>query len=107
MRQKHVPQRTCVACRQVKNKRELVRIVRTPDFHVLVDETGKRAGRGAYLCRSASCWRLALEKGALSRALNVGLTAEQASELRRFMASLPEGSDSQARLELAGSCKRE
>lgn len=91
MKQKRTPQRTCVACRQVKGKRELVRIVRTPESRVEIDETGKKSGRGAYLCREASCWRLALERGALSRALGVGLTAEQVEELRHFMDSLPAG----------------
>lgn len=95
MKRKHVPQRTCVACRQVRNKRELVRVVRTPDLRVEVDETGKKSGRGAYLCRMAACWRLALEKGALGRALNIGLTTEQVDELRRFMDSLPEDLESQ------------
>lgn len=95
MKRKHVPQRTCVACRQVRNKRELVRVVRTPELRVEIDETGKKSGRGAYLCRTAACWRLALERGTLGRALNIGLTSEQVSELRRFMASLPEGPEDQ------------
>jgi predicted RNA-binding protein YlxR (DUF448 family) len=59
MRRKHVPQRTCVACRQVKPKRELIRVVRAADGTVHVDETGKAHGRGAYLCRDRACW----EKG--------------------------------------------
>jgi len=59
MRRKHVPQRTCVACRQVKPKRELIRVVRAPDGKITVDETGKAHGRGAYLCRDRACW----EKG--------------------------------------------
>lgn len=93
MKQKRVPQRTCVACRQARDKRGLVRIVRTIDANVEIDQTGKKSGRGAYLCRAASCWRLALEKGTLARALKVVLTSEQLDELKRFMASLPEGSD--------------
>jgi len=57
---KHVPQRTCVACRQVKSKRELIRVVRVLDGRVLVDETGKANGRGAYLCRDRACWEKAV-----------------------------------------------
>ena len=53
-RPKHQPLRTCVACRQTKPKRELLRIVRTPDQHVLIDATGKKSGRGAYLCDNLS-----------------------------------------------------
>ncbi len=93
MKQKRAPQRTCVACRQTRDKKGLVRIVRTIDGNVEIDQTGKKSGRGAYLCRAASCWRLALEKGTLNRALKIVLTAEQLDELRHFMASLPEDSD--------------
>ena len=48
-----------------------MRIVRTPDGRVVLDETGRVAGRGAYLCRDRACWNLALERGAVTRALNV------------------------------------
>jgi predicted RNA-binding protein YlxR (DUF448 family) len=89
-RKKHVPQRTCVACRQIKNKRELVRVVRAPEGLAEVDETGKKSGRGAYVCRSASCWRKALEKDALNRALKMTLTVEHKDELRKSIESLPE-----------------
>jgi len=87
---KHIPQRTCITCRQVKDKRELVRVVRMAEGCVDVDETGKKSGRGAYLCRSAPCWRQALEKDALNRALKMSLTIEQKAELRKFVTSLPE-----------------
>jgi uncharacterized protein len=71
-RPRHVPQRTCVACRQTSAKRQLVRIVRTPDGSILVDPTGKLSGRGAYLCDSPACWQAALKpRGALARALKV------------------------------------
>ncbi len=53
---KPAPQRTCAACRQVKDKKELVRLVRTPDGKIEIDATGKREGRGAYLCRDLACW---------------------------------------------------
>ncbi len=69
MAPRRVPNRTCVACRTSRTKRELVRIVRTPSGHVVVDETGKLDGRGAYVCRTAACLTIANTKGALSRAL--------------------------------------
>jgi predicted RNA-binding protein YlxR (DUF448 family) len=76
-RPRHVPQRTCVACRQTSAKRQLVRIVRTPDGSVTVDPTGKLSGRGAYLCDQPACWQAALkQRGPLARALKVELTAE-------------------------------
>ena len=90
MGRKHIPQRTCIACRQVKDKRELVRVVRVPEGCVEIDDTGKKSGRGAYLCRSAPCWRQALEKDALNRSLKMSLTVEQKDELRKFIKSLPE-----------------
>jgi predicted RNA-binding protein YlxR (DUF448 family) len=74
-RPRHVPQRTCVACRRTTAKRELVRIVRTPEGSVEVDPTGKRSGRGAYLCPTPDCWRLAVQKGRLDRALKTNLSA--------------------------------
>ena len=66
---RQVPTRTCVACRTARPKRELVRIVRTPDGRVEVDETGRLAGRGAYVCRTAACLTIANTRGVLARAL--------------------------------------
>ncbi|MEA3377439.1 MAG: YlxR family protein [Chloroflexota bacterium] len=88
MRRKRIPQRTCVGCRTVRPKRELVRIVRTPEGCVTVDETGKRSGRGAYLCPEPSCWERALSKGQLSRALRTNLTEEVRARLREYAAGL-------------------
>jgi predicted RNA-binding protein YlxR (DUF448 family) len=87
-KRKPVPQRTCVACRAVRPKRELVRIVRTPEGGVAVDETGKRSGRGGYLCPETSCWQKALSKGQLARALRTKLTEEEEARLRDYAADL-------------------
>ncbi len=86
---KKVPQRVCVGCQQVREKRELVRIVRTPDFQVLVDPTGKRSGRGAYVCRSISCLEAALAGRHLQRALKVELPEEVVEVLRKSLAETP------------------
>jgi uncharacterized protein len=76
-RPRHVPQRTCIACRQTGAKRELVRVVRTPDGSVTIDPTGKLSGRGAYLCTSPACWQSALKhRGSLARALKVDIIPE-------------------------------
>ena len=83
-----VPQRTCVACRTVRPKRELVRIVRTPEGEVAVDKTGKRSGRGGYLCPQPSCWERALSQGQLERALRTKLTEEEKTQLREYAADL-------------------
>jgi len=79
---KHQPQRTCIACREVKSKRELIRIVRTPDGAVVLDTSGKANGRGAYVCRQASCYEPALKKGRLAQALKVTLSPEEVTGLQ-------------------------
>ncbi len=88
-RVKHVPVRTCIACRTSGAKRALTRIVRTPEGDVRIDLTGKLNGRGAYLCDRPACWERALSSKLLNRALNVELTAETIDTLREFAASLP------------------
>ncbi len=68
---RHVPERRCVACGQRAPKRDLTRIVRTPQGTVHADSTGKSSGRGAYLCRSMDCWDRGVRKGSLERNLKV------------------------------------
>ncbi len=87
-RVKHVPQRTCVGCREVLPKRLMLRIVRTADG-VRVDPTGKLAGRGAYLHDRRECWERGL-RGALAHALKAELTAGDRSELENFINTLPQ-----------------
>lgn len=84
MRSKHIPQRTCVSCRATGAKRTLVRLVRAQDGKVEVDRTGKRNGRGAYLCESATCWNDALKRGRLAAALRTTIASETADTLRRY-----------------------
>ena len=85
------PQRTCVACRSTVDKRGLLRVVRTPDGAVVVDLTGKRAGRGAYLCDKAECWRNAIKKGRLDAALKVTLSADDKLHLTEFASTIEPG----------------
>jgi uncharacterized protein len=89
-RRKHVPMRTCVVCRQIRGKRDLVRIVRTPAGVVQVDLTGKVAGRGAYLCRMRGCWDQALAGHKLNSALKEPLTPADTAALAAFAATLPD-----------------
>jgi len=81
-RRRHVPQRTCVVCRTTGDKRSLTRLVRTPDDGVQLDPTGKRAGRGAYLCDQVRCWERAIAGDVLERALRTTLTDEDRARLR-------------------------
>lgn len=70
-RPERTPQRSCVACRQVRPKGDLLRVVRTPEGEVGVDPTGKAAGRGAYVCRDERCAQQAVKQRKLARALGV------------------------------------
>ena len=79
---KHKPQRTCIACRETREKWDLVRIVRTPEGQVIVDLTGKANGRGAYLCRNADCIDKGLRRERVAKALKVTLSTEELATLQ-------------------------
>ena len=85
---KHIPQRTCVGCRETLPKRSLIRIVRNAQG-IQVDPTGKMPGRGAYLHNQRSCWERSL-KGSLAHALKTGLTDEEQERLTAFAETLQE-----------------
>jgi predicted RNA-binding protein YlxR (DUF448 family) len=76
-----VPMRTCVGCRSVKPKRELVRLVRNRRGFVEIDTAGKKEGRGAYICPDITCWEKALKGQQLERTLKSALTPENRAEL--------------------------
>lgn len=85
-RQKHVPQRTCVVCRETDAKRALTRIVRTGEGAIEVDLTGRKNGRGAYLCDKAGCWEKAVTTSILAKALRTTPSEESLRHLREFAA---------------------
>lgn len=78
---KHIPQRTCVACREVNEKKAMIRVVKSPDG-VRIDPTGRMSGRGAYLHDTKECWEKALKRGALARALKTEITEEEMEALQ-------------------------
>ena len=84
-RNKHKPQRMCVACRQSQDKKSLVRLVRTPE-RVVVDQTGKLAGRGAYLHADPDCWERGVKKN-IEKALNTSLDETNRAELLNYQDS--------------------
>ena len=94
MKPKKIPMRMCVGCREMKEKRELIRIVRTPEGETLIDPTGKKSGRGAYVCRSPECLKRAIKQRQLERQLEVTLTEEVAEGLRRELEALEQAGDS-------------
>ena len=79
--------RMCVACREMRPKKELCRVVRTPEGEVRIDESGRANGRGAYLCRDTACLDKAVKSRALERALETAITPELYDELEREMVS--------------------
>ncbi len=86
--QKKIPLRQCLGCREMKPKRELVRVVRSPEGHVSVDGTGRSPGRGAYICRDAGCLQKAIRSRALSRALETEIPADVYDALRADLEAL-------------------
>ncbi|MHB1126580.1 MAG: RNase P modulator RnpM [Bacillota bacterium] len=78
-----IPLRMCVGCRERRDKRELIRIVRTPLEEVLMDPTGKKAGRGAYICPRIECLNKAVKSKALPRALNAEVSGEVVEQLAK------------------------
>lgn len=81
-RPKHVPQRTCIACRQKTDKRRLTRIVYTPENQVVIDKSGKQNGRGAYVCDQPVCWQKITSKPSiLNQALKATVSPENLAEI--------------------------
>ncbi|MBV9689263.1 MAG: YlxR family protein [Ktedonobacteraceae bacterium] len=88
-KQKHIPLRSCVSCHETKSKRELLRIVRTVDGQVLIDATGKKSGRGAYLCAKLSCWENAMKKKRLEQEFDMSISEKDRAGLDAYIATLP------------------
>ncbi len=88
MKEKKVPMRMCVGCREMKPKKELLRVVKSPEGEISIDPTGRKAGRGAYVCRSAECMKKALKQKQLERAFECALGEETRSSLIRELESL-------------------
>lgn len=81
MKKKKIPLRKCLGCEKNKNKKELVRIVKTPDNEVLIDLTGKVNGRGAYICNNRECFKKAIKSNRISRSLKTEISKEKLEEL--------------------------
>ncbi|NQS74924.1 MAG: YlxR family protein [Peptococcaceae bacterium] len=80
---KKIPRRMCVGCQEMKPKKQLIRIVRTPDDSVEIDPTGKKSGRGAYICPDLACLNKALQGKRLDKALQRKISQELVEELRK------------------------
>jgi uncharacterized protein len=85
MKQRKIPMRKCVASQAMFPKTDLIRIVRTPENEVVIDPTGKRAGRGAYLCAKLAYVEMAQKKKVLERTLKIAVTPEIYTQLRDYV----------------------
>ncbi|MCI5936738.1 MAG: YlxR family protein [Eubacterium sp.] len=83
MQAKKRPERMCIACRECKDKNELIRIVKTKEGEILLDETGKHSGRGAYICDRMECFQKACKSHALDRSFKMEIPSEVYEELER------------------------
>ncbi|MBD1373470.1 YlxR family protein [Hazenella sp. IB182357] len=85
MKQRKIPMRKCVASQEMFSKKSLIRVVRTPENEVVIDPTGRKAGRGAYLCAKLDYIELAQKKRALERALKTDVSEQLYQELKEYV----------------------
>ncbi len=88
MKPRKIPMRMCVGCREMKEKKELIRVVRSPEGDVSLDPTGKKSGRGAYVCRDPNCLKRAIKQRQLERQLDAALSPEAAEALQAELETL-------------------
>ncbi len=85
---KKIPQRQCIGCGEMKNKKELIRVIKTPEENIIIDATGKKNGRGAYICKSVECFQKAVKSRGLERSLKVNIPREVYEELEKELSGL-------------------
>jgi len=83
-----VPQRQCIGCGEMKNKKEMIRVIKTPEEGIIIDSTGKKNGRGAYICNSSECLRKAVKTRGLERSLKVSIPHEVYEDLEKELIGL-------------------
>lgn len=91
MKNKKEPMRQCVGCRELRNKKDLMRILKTPDNNVIFDDTGRMNGRGAYICPSVECLKKARRTKAIERSLDISIPDEVYDAIERQMSELDKG----------------
>ena len=85
---KKIPQRQCIGCNEMKDKKQLIRILKTQDEQIIIDTTGKKNGRGAYICPDAACLKKARKSRGLERAFKMAVDASVYDELEKEMNNL-------------------
>lgn len=85
---KKFPQRQCIGCGEMKNKKEMIRILKTPEGEFVLDATGRKNGRGAYLCSSMDCLKMAIKSRGLERSFKMAIPKEVYEALEKEMGQL-------------------
>ncbi|BCN31470.1 RNase P modulator RnpM [Anaeromicropila herbilytica] len=85
---KKIPLRQCTGCGEMKSKKEMIRVIKTPEDEIVMDTTGKKNGRGAYICASSDCLNKAIKNRGLERSLKVNIPAEVYEELKEELEKL-------------------
>lgn len=85
MANKKIPMRKCVGCQEMKEKKSLIRVVRTAEGDIILDDTGKKNGRGAYICKRLECFKKAKKTKELERSLGVSVSEQVYEELEKEM----------------------
>lgn len=85
MANKKIPMRKCVGCQEMKEKKSLIRVVKTAEGDIILDDTGKKNGRGAYICKSLECFKKAKKTKVLERSLGVSVSEQVYEELEKEM----------------------
>lgn len=93
MKTRKIPMRMCVGCREMKEKKNLIRVVRSPEGQVSFDPTGKKSGRGAYVCRDGECLARALKQRQLERQLQAEITPEVSDMLHETLEEIRRQTD--------------
>lgn len=88
MAMKKIPLRQCIGCGEMKNKREMIRVIKTPEGEILLDATGRKNGRGAYLCPSGECLKKAVKNKGLERSFKMAIPKEIYENLEKEMEAL-------------------
>jgi len=83
VKERKIPMRRCTGCLEMKNKKELIRVVRTPEDEFCLDFTGKKSGRGAYVCNNLDCFEKAVKQKGLERSFKQAVPSEVYEQLRK------------------------
>ena len=83
-----IPMRQCTGCREMKNKKEMIRVLKTAEDEIVLDATGRKNGRGAYVCLSQECLEKAVKSRGLERSLKMAVPAEVYEDLKKELANI-------------------